>query len=95
MTIELKRPVTAKNIIIAQAGSRLADVGLYDRTTVVELRINRGKPLRVELDADPIGVTTFALGKVRKIRTIQLRIIERVKGKRSGQAGFTEIALTR
>ena len=95
VTFELKKLVTAKNVVIAQAGSRMADLGVYDRITVIEVRINREKPLRVELDKDPLGVTTVALGKARRVRTLQLRILERVPGKRRGQAGFTEVALTR
>lgn len=95
LMIEFKRPVLAKNIVISQAGSRIIDVGLYDRIKVVEIQLNRDKPLRVVLDPDPIGITRIALPKARNIRTMHLRILERVPGIKSGQAGFTEIALTR
>ena len=62
---------------------------------MVEVRLNKRKPMRVELATDQLAITAVTLGRVRKVRSIELRILEREPGKRKGQAGFTEIALSR
>ena len=96
LTLDLTPPVLARQIWISQAGARAADTARFDRITVVEVSINNSKPpLRVELDPDPLAVTKFTLPKVRKIRRLTLRIVDRNPGRSRGQAGFSEIALTK
>jgi hypothetical protein len=91
--IQLGKAVSAKSLMISQAGSRAVDIGLFDRIKAIEVKINGGKPVRHELDDDQLAVTTIALGKSRKVRKLQIRILERESGRRKNQAGFTEIAL--
>lgn len=95
LEINLGRAVGAQQMMIAQAGSRATDIGLFDHIKAVEVRINRAKPFRVELDDDHLAITTVPFGKVRKVRSISIRILEREPGRRKGQAGFTEIALSK
>lgn len=95
LEIDLGRSVGARQLMISQAGSRATDIGLFDHIRAIEVRINSGKPFRVELDPDHLAITTVPFGKVRKVRSIRIRIIERVPGRRKGQAGFTEIALSK
>ena len=95
LEIDLGRSVGARQLMISQAGSRAIDIGLFDRITAIEVRINSSKPFRVALDPDQLAITTVPFGKVRKVRTIWIRIAERVSGRRKGQAGFTEIALSK
>lgn len=91
--IDLGRAVTASSLMVSQAGSRAIDIGLFDHIEAIEVRFNGSKPERYELDADHLAITTIALGKPRKVRRIEIRILERKSGQRKGQAGFTEIAL--
>jgi len=93
--IDLDGSVSAKFLMVSQAGSRATDIGLFDRITVIEARFNKSKPIRVELDPDQLAITTIPLGKTRRVHSIQIRILERVPGRRKGQAGFTEIALSK
>ncbi|MFT4843446.1 MAG: hypothetical protein ACI8UD_000029 [Planctomycetota bacterium] len=95
LEIDLGRSVGARQLMISQAGSRAIDIGLFDRITAIEVRINSSKPFIVKLDPDQLAITTVPFGKVRKVRTLQIRIIDRVPGRRKGQAGFTEIALSK
>lgn len=95
LTIELAKAIPATHVMLSQAGSRATDIGLYDRIIAVELRLNRAGPIRVELDPDHLAITAVALGKTRKIRRIEVRILEREAGRQKGRAGFTEIALSR
>ena len=95
LEIDLGRSVSASQLMLSQAGSRATDIGLFDRITTIEVRINKGKPFRVELDPDHLAITTVPFGKVRKVRALRIRIVERVPGRRKGQAGFTEIALSK
>lgn len=95
LEIDLGRAVGARQLMICQAGSRAIDIGLFDRITAIEIRINSSKPFRVELDPDQLAITTVPLAKMRKVRSIRIRIVERVPGRRKGQAGFTEIALSK
>jgi hypothetical protein len=91
--IDLGRSVSAKSLMISQAGSRAIDIGLYDCIKVIEVRINDGKPMRLEVDSDQLAITTMPFSKSRKVRRLQIRIVERQQGRKAGQAGFTEIAL--
>jgi len=91
--IDLGRAVSARSLMVSQAGSRAVDIGLFDRIKAIEVRINGGKPSRHELDGDQLAITTLSLGKARKVRKLEVRIVERVSGRRKNQAGFTEIAL--
>jgi len=95
LEINLGRAVGAQQMMLAQAGSRATDIGLFDHIKAVEVRINRSKPFRVELNDDHLAITTVPFGKVRKVRSISIRILEREPGRRKGQAGFTEIALSK
>jgi hypothetical protein len=93
ININLGRNVSAQSLMISQAGSRAIDIGLYDCIKVIEVRINDGKPIRLEMDSDQLAITTMPFAKARKVRRLQIRIIERQPGRKAGQAGFTEIAL--
>lgn len=95
LSIDLGRRVSAKQLTISQAGSRASDIGQFDRIRAVELRLNGSKPRRVELDRDPLAITTVPFGKSRSVRRIELRIVEREPGRKKGEAGFTEITLGR
>ncbi|MFT4512981.1 MAG: hypothetical protein ACI91B_001682, partial [Planctomycetota bacterium] len=65
LEIDLGRSVGARQLMISQTGSRAIDIGLFDRITAIEVRINGSKPFRVELDPDQLAITTVPFGKVR------------------------------
>lgn len=93
ISVRLGDSVRASQLLLSQAGSCATDIGIYDRITAIEVAINRGTPIRVEMDPDQLAVTSIPFEKKRRVRQIEIRILDRVPGKRAGQAGFTEIAL--
>ena len=92
--INLGRSVSAKSMMISQAGSRAIDIGLYDRIKVIEVKINGQKPTRLEVGCRSTRNHDNPVRQgLAKCAALQVRILEREPGRRKGQAGFTEIAL--
>ena len=92
LTLKLEKPMALRVLRIGQAGSRAVDIGLFDRITEIEVRLNKSKPIRMALDPDQLAITTISLGKTKSVRRVRIRIVGREPGRRKGQAGFTEIA---
>lgn len=94
ISLELSKSVTTQNIVFTQAGSRVTDLGKFSKIKTIEILINKSKKgLMVKLNPDPLAVTTFKLPRTRKIRTLDIRIIERHPANKP--AGFAEIGLTK
>lgn len=92
--IELPKSVSAKQLVFSQAGGRGIDRGQFDHILDVEVFINKDvKPTMITLEDDQLAVTTFMLPRRRKIRSLRLRIVSRLPGRRAFQAGFSEIAI--
>ncbi|MEE2885848.1 MAG: hypothetical protein VX951_00315 [Planctomycetota bacterium] len=96
ITLMMPKPVSASKLVFSQAGGRGVDRGQFDHILDVEVFINKDvKPTMITLEDDQLAVTTFDLPRRRKIRSLRLRIVSRLPGRRAFQAGFSEIAVMR
>ena len=94
ITLELPKSVLAQKLVFSQAGARGVDRGQFDHILDVEVFINKDiKPTMIVLEDDQLAVTTFDLPRRRKIRSLRLRIVSRLPGRRAFEAGFSEIAI--
>ena len=94
LRFELARPVRAERLVLGQAGSSATRARELDRLQRVEVVVNGEEPIVVELDPDPRRPHELDLGRRRRVRTLELRILESAPGARyPGARGFSEVAL--
>ena len=95
LTIEFEHPLRANQLLFSGLGGRSGYLGEWDRATKLELRVNKSDPtIPVLLDPDEMKTTIFDLQRQGAIRTLELRIVERVTGKKfPGRVGFNEVGL--
>ncbi len=95
LTLEFERPLRANQVLFSGLGGRTGYLGEWDRATKLELRVNKTDPaIPVVLDPDELKTTLFDLPRQGSIRTLEIRIVERVTGKKyPGRVGFNEVGL--
>ncbi|HUR29629.1 MAG TPA: hypothetical protein VM509_15675 [Planctomycetota bacterium] len=94
-TLELDRPLKVSQVMLSGLGGRPDVLGDFDRATKVELRVNKSEPpIVVMLETDELKTTLIDLGRQVVLRTLEIKILERVTGKKHpGRVGFNEIGL--
>lgn len=95
LTLEFERPIKAGEVYLTHLGGRRDGLGEWDRATRVEIRINKlAAAITAELNGDELGMTRIELAKPAPIRSLEIRIVDRVPGKRFvGRVGFNEVGL--
>ncbi len=95
LTLEFERPLRANRLVFSGLGGRPDSIGDWDRATKVELRINKIDPVySIALDPNELLMTTFEIPRQGVVRSLELKIVERVTGKKfPGRVGFREIGL--
>jgi hypothetical protein len=95
LTLEFERPVRANRLALSPLGGRSGALGEWDRATRVEVRINKQEiPTTLELEPEELRVTLLELPKTTLVRSLEVRILERIGGLRfPGRVGFNEVGL--
>jgi hypothetical protein len=95
LTLEFARAVRANTLLFSPVGRNERDRHDYDRATKLEITFNRRKEVHaLELSSDSRPKGVLRLDKPLAVRRIDVRIVERVEGRRhKGQVGFAEIEL--
>ena len=92
VTISWRKAQKVGRIMVTGLAQHEREVGRYD-SFAVEFAVgnDRKRWTRIDLPADTLEPVLFELPKARKMRSIKLRFVDRVK--RNGQLGLSEFAL--
>lgn len=95
LTLTLDRTVRCNRLVLGSPGGRGQDSGIWDRIRKVEVRWNGAKKVGTVIEMEPghMRPTVFDLGATKKVRRIELRILEWDKVGSGGGAGFSEVSL--
>jgi len=94
LAIELRSGVRADAVVLGAAGSSHLRARELDRIRRVELVLDGDAPIEVELDSDPRRPAIVELGKRRRVRRLEIAILEAEPGaKYPGSRGLSEVAL--
>ena len=93
LTVEIKRPVAVARLAFSQAARSASELGVCDRITEIEVRINRASaPVVLQLAPEELPKTILELDRPTQIRRLTVRVLAREKGTSlAGRGGFTEI----
>jgi hypothetical protein len=93
LRVDLARSVRARTLVLAPATSSIATRDDYDALHTARVRINDVE-VEVRFPEDPLERAVVTLDKPSRVRRLEIRILERSRGKRNrGRAGFSEIEL--
>ncbi|KAA3614511.1 MAG: hypothetical protein DWQ01_02065 [Planctomycetota bacterium] len=95
LKVDLGRTVRANRILLSHAPSTRRDSQRTAKIRYLSLVLNgKGKPIRIEMDADPNRKTVWLLEKPAQIRSLTLQVEEigEVKGQKSA-VGLAEVEL--
>ena len=92
VTISWRKAQKVGRIMVTGLAQHEREIGRYD-SFALEFAVgnDRKRWTRIELPADTLEPVLFELPKARKMRSIKLRFVDRVK--RNGQLGLSEFAL--
>lgn len=95
ITLNLKRPALASELVLCQAARDASERRTVDRARLLAISFNGSKePLTVEAPDDVLTPIRVPLPEPVRVRTLEIRVLERVEGARSaGRLGFCEVAL--
>lgn len=95
ISFDFEKPLRSNQVALSGLGGRRGTLGEWDRATRVELRINRAnEAIAVTLAEDELVKTLVDLPRVGMVRSLEVRILERVTGsKYPGRVGFAEVEL--
>lgn len=92
LTFELTRPIRARRIILTQALGAQADLDRVGQIQAIELIRDRARPIRIEMNPNPLDTTEFEFKTARRLEKFSIRVVQR-SGKKDQPVGFAEIAL--
>jgi hypothetical protein len=96
LRIDINRSVRARYLVLSPPRTRPVEQSFlyYDVAKKVRIRLDRKDVIEAELDPDPMRPTRIDLGKLRRIRRMEIRVTERQKGLNyKGRVGFSEVGL--
>jgi len=95
ISFEFEKPLRANQVALSGLGGRKSTLGDWDRATRVELRLNKAdQGITLNLAEDELVKTIVELPKTGMVRSLEVRILERVTGaKHPGRVGFAEVEL--
>lgn len=96
LTLRLKRPVRANLLRVGVAGQRSDQEGEYARPTRIAIVLNRTERTLIEvaLLADVRRPVDVDLGRARRVKELEIRILEQELGSKFlHQVGFSELGL--
>jgi hypothetical protein len=89
-----KQRVRANTLTLSQANSKLSMRGVCGAIQKIQVIVNGGKPLEVELETDDLKPTQVDLGKNLRIRELEIRLLEFTLGKEGRGVGFSGVELS-
>ena len=96
LTFEFSKALKARRLILTQPLQRREDIKKIGVIRAVEVTWNKSKkPLRIEMNSNPLAPTVYELERPRSLRSMTLRVVSRMgkKGKKNLPVGFAEIVL--
>jgi hypothetical protein len=97
LVLQCSRPVGARTLVLTQANGARGRLRHFDLVRSVQVYVNGAKsPITADLDADELTPTRIDLGKLLRIRRLEIAVVARDGGRTErGAAGFAEVALER
>ena len=90
--LEFDQLVKARRLLLTQPARNDTEADKFDLIRAIDVRFNKDKDwTRVDLDPDAIALTEYVFKKSRRIRRIEIKIVDRAR--KTGRAGFAEIVL--
>jgi len=93
--LSLARRTRANTILLAQANSALSLRGHFGAIKRAAISINGGKPIEVDMGTDEMKMIQVDLGKVLRISTIKISVLEYTPGGSVHGVGFSGVELYR
>jgi hypothetical protein len=92
---QLARAVRADRVLLAQADSTLAMRGHHGAIARLSLSVNGDDPIEVEMGPDPLRQVAVDLPRARRVRSLEITVLDSTPGAKTRGVGFSGIELHR